>query len=67
MTQDEQKQEVARAALAHVVEGEIVGVGTGSTANHFITCLAEIKHRIRGAVASSEDVSYTHLDGYKRQ
>ncbi|SBT09521.1 ribose 5-phosphate isomerase, constitutive [Candidatus Accumulibacter aalborgensis] len=54
MTQDEQKQEVARAALAHVVEGEIVGVGTGSTANHFITCLAEIKHRIRGAVASSE-------------
>jgi ribose 5-phosphate isomerase A len=54
MTQDELKQEVARAALAHVVEGEIVGVGTGSTANFFIDALATIKGRIRGTVASSE-------------
>ena len=54
MTQDEQKQAVARAAIAYVVEGEIVGVGTGSTANFFIDELATIKHRIKGAVASSE-------------
>lgn len=54
MTQDELKQAVARAALAYVVEGEIVGVGTGSTANFFIDELATIKDRIRGAVASSE-------------
>jgi ribose 5-phosphate isomerase A len=54
MTQDELKQEVARAALAHVVEGEIVGVGTGSTANFFIDALATMKGRIRGTVASSE-------------
>ena len=54
MTQDEQKQAVARAAIAYVIEGEIVGVGTGSTANFFIDELATIKHRIKGAVASSE-------------
>jgi len=54
MTQDELKQAVGRAALAYVVEGEIVGVGTGSTANCFIDALAEIKHKIKGAVASSE-------------
>jgi ribose 5-phosphate isomerase A len=54
MTQDELKQEVARAAIAYVVDGEIIGVGTGSTANFFIDELAKIKHRIKGAVASSE-------------
>ena len=54
MTQDEMKKAVARAALAHVVDGKIVGVGTGSTANCFIDALAAIKHRIGGAVASSK-------------
>lgn len=54
MTQDELKQAVARAAIAYVVEGEVIGVGTGSTANFFIDELAAIKHRIPGAVASSE-------------
>lgn len=54
MTQDEQKQAVARAAVAHVHAGEIVGVGTGSTANFFIDELAKIKDQIKGAVASSE-------------
>ena len=55
MTQDELKQAVARAALAYGVEGKIVGVGTGSTARMFIDALAEMKDRIVGAVASSED------------
>jgi ribose 5-phosphate isomerase A len=54
MTQDELKQAVARAAIGYVVDGEIIGVGTGSTANFFIDELGKIKHRIRGAVASSE-------------
>jgi len=54
MTQDELKQAVARAAIEYVVEGRIVGVGTGSTANFFIDELARIKDRILGAVASSE-------------
>lgn len=54
MTQDEMKQAVARAAIDYVVDGQIVGVGTGSTANFFIDELAGIKHRIKGAVASSD-------------
>ncbi len=54
MTQDELKQAVARAAIDHVAEGEIIGVGTGSTANFFIDELGKIKDRIKGAVASSE-------------
>jgi ribose 5-phosphate isomerase A len=54
MTQDELKQAVARAAIDYVPEGEIIGVGTGSTANFFIDELGRIKGRIKGAVASSE-------------
>ena len=54
MTQDELKKKVAEAALEHVEAGTIVGVGTGSTANHFIDALATIKHKIDGTVASSE-------------
>jgi ribose 5-phosphate isomerase A len=54
MTQDELKQAVARAAIDYVVDGEIVGVGTGSTANFFIDELGLIRDRIQGAVASSE-------------
>ena len=63
MTQDELKQAVARAALAYVVEGKIVGVGTGSTARMFIDALAEMKDRIAGAVASSEDTK-RRLEGH---
>lgn len=54
MTQDKMKEKVAAAALKYVVDGSIVGVGTGSTANKFIDALATIKDRIKGAVASSE-------------
>ena len=63
MNQDELKQAVARAALDHVVEGKIVGVGTGSTARLFIEALAGIKDRITGAVASSEDTRQ-RLEGH---
>jgi len=54
MTPDELKRSAAKAALSHIPAGCIVGVGTGSTANYFIDELATIKHRIEGAVASSE-------------
>ncbi|MCB1907128.1 MAG: ribose-5-phosphate isomerase RpiA [Rhodocyclaceae bacterium] len=63
MDQDELKRAAALAALEFVVDGEVVGVGTGSTANHFIDGLATIKQRIRGAVASSE-ASATRLAGH---
>ena len=52
-SQDELKTLVGRAALAYVVPGQIVGVGTGSTVNKFIDALAEIKDSIPGAVSSS--------------
>jgi len=54
MAQDELKKAVARAALEYVPAGCIVGVGTGSTANCFIDALGAIRHKIDGAVASSE-------------
>jgi ribose 5-phosphate isomerase A len=63
MTQDDLKREVAKAAIEYVPSGCIVGVGTGSTANFFIDELAKIKHRIRGAVASSE-ASAKRLQGH---
>lgn len=63
MTQDELKQAVAREAVKHVIEDEVVGVGTGSTANFFIDELAKIKNRVSGAVASS-DRSAERLKGH---
>jgi len=53
MTQDEMKKMVAEAALDYVETGTVIGIGTGSTANHFIDSLAGIKHKIDGTVASS--------------
>jgi len=54
MTQDEMKKAAAAAAIEYVESGMIVGIGTGSTANHFIDLLADIKGKIDGTVASSE-------------
>lgn len=53
MTQDELKQKVAQAALPYVRDIGIIGVGTGSTVNHFIDYLADFKADIEGAVSSS--------------
>ena len=63
MTQDELKQAVAREAIRHVVDGAMIGVGSGSTANFFIDELGKVKHRIAGAVASSEKTA-ERLRGY---
>lgn len=54
VNQDALKQAAAKAAVAMVPAGSIVGVGTGSTVNFFIDELALIKNRIEGAVSSSE-------------
>jgi ribose 5-phosphate isomerase A len=53
MTPDDKKKAAAEAALGFVEADTVVGVGTGSTANHFIDALARIKGKIDGAVASS--------------
>ncbi|MEW6038884.1 MAG: ribose-5-phosphate isomerase RpiA [Pseudomonadota bacterium] len=54
MTQDELKRKVAEAALDYVKDVTILGVGTGSTVNHFIDLLADLKGGIEGAVSSSQ-------------
>jgi ribose 5-phosphate isomerase A len=53
VTQEEKKRAVAQAAVAYVEAGSMIGVGTGSTANHFIDALAHAAPAIAGAVASS--------------
>ena len=53
MSPEQKKQKAAEAALEFVEDDMIVGVGTGSTVNYFIDALASMRHRIRGAVASS--------------
>ena len=54
MTAEKKKQLAAEAALNYVQISDVVGVGTGSTANYFIDALASMRGKIDGAVASSE-------------
>lgn len=54
MSKEEQKKKAAEAAIDYIQVGDVIGVGTGSTANYFIDALAQIKHKIEGTVASSE-------------
>ena len=54
MDADAKKKAAALAALEYVEDGMTVGVGTGSTVNHFIAALKDRRHRIAGAVSSSE-------------
>lgn len=58
MDRDSLKREAAEAALEiirpQLENDSIVGVGTGSTTNHFIDALAKLRGRFDGTVASSE-------------
>lgn len=54
MNPDDKKRAAALAALDHLDDARVIGVGTGSTVNHFIDALASIRSRIDGAVSSSE-------------
>ena len=54
MTQDEKKRRAAEAAIEHIEAGAVIGVGSGTTVNLLIEILARAKHRIEGAVASSQ-------------
>jgi ribose 5-phosphate isomerase A len=54
MSQDAYKQRAAEAAIEFVESGSVIGVGTGSTVNHFIEALGRMRQRIDGAVSSSE-------------
>lgn len=54
MATDDLKKKAAQAALEYIESGGVVGIGTGSTVNHFIDALAGIKHKIEATVSSSE-------------
>lgn len=54
MSQEQQKRAAAEAALDYLEENVVIGVGTGSTVNHFIDALADSRLPLQGAVASSE-------------
>ncbi len=53
MSKDNLKETAALEAIQYIKNIDIIGVGTGSTVNYFIDALAEMKHQIEGAVASS--------------
>lgn len=53
MSPDDKKKAAAAAAIDFIESGMVVGVGTGSTANHFIDLLAKVKGKLDGTVASS--------------
>lgn len=55
MTQDQKKQAVGEAAIKFVTDDCVIGVGTGSTVHYFISALEKVKHKIKGAVSSSDD------------
>jgi ribose 5-phosphate isomerase A len=48
------KRLAGEKAIGYVEDGMVVGVGTGSTVAFFIDALAALRHRIAGAVSSSE-------------
>src|SRR6201993_723213 len=55
MANDQEKEAAARASLNFVKDGQVVGLGTGSTASHFIKLLGEqVKNglRVRGIPTS---------------
>lgn len=54
MDKEHGKRLAAESALRHVRDDMVVGVGTGSTVNHFIDALGSANLRIRGAVSSSD-------------
>lgn len=63
MTADEQKKAAAKAALAYVPQNKVIGIGTGSTANHFIDMLAT--HPVKPSMAvSSSEASTARLTGH---
>lgn len=50
---DDKKRRAALAALDYIEDGKVIGIGTGSTVNHFIEALGSIRNRVPGAVSSS--------------
>lgn len=57
MTTDEMKKAAAEAALQFIEMRSVIGVGTGSTVNHFVDALCRVKGKIDGVVSSSDNTT----------
>tara|TARA_Y100000389_G_scaffold204493_1_gene257392 strand:+ start:897 stop:1562 length:666 start_codon:yes stop_codon:yes gene_type:complete len=53
MNQNTKKHKVAQSVLEYINNGEILGIGSGSTVNILIEYLAQVKNKIRNVVSSS--------------
>ncbi len=53
MDQDDKKNLVAEAALEYIKNGDILGIGSGSTVNKFINLLGSVRNKIEACVSSS--------------
>jgi ribose 5-phosphate isomerase A len=60
---DAKKRLAAQAALEYVIDGAVIGVGTGSTVNFFIDALIPYRNRVRAAVSSSNASSQRLIAG----
>jgi ribose 5-phosphate isomerase A len=60
---DAKKRLAAQAALDYVIDGAVIGVGTGSTVNFFIDALIPYRNRVRAAVSSSNASSQRLIAG----
>jgi len=54
MNQDQKKNKVAEAALDYIENGQIIGIGSGTTVHSLINKLETVKSKIEAVVSSSE-------------
>jgi ribose 5-phosphate isomerase A len=55
MSNEKLKQQAAHAALDYIVPGDVIGIGSGSTVNEFISMLSGVRAKIEAAVAASSE------------
>jgi ribose 5-phosphate isomerase A len=55
MDQSAKKQNAAKASLEYIIDGTVLGVGTGSTVNYLIDMLPGVRNKIDAVVSSSAD------------
>ena len=66
MTPDQQKAQAARKALEFIQDGQILGLGTGSTVHYFLTALGQRVQqglRVRGVPTSQATAVYARQLG----
>lgn len=66
MDQNTKKHKVAESVIDLIENGEILGIGSGSTVNILIEYLSRVKNRIQGVVSSSvKSTELLKLNGFE--